>query len=823
MSASAALLCTTLTQFLASEQTELPSEVLCWISLPWILDKRSPTLDAELPPISATLKTKALSRPNPPSSTSLWMIALCITVFSVFRAGWGLVVLFPASTPILLMIHRKTTLRETPKSAWLIYTIPGTLLVTLLSIASLPVDSFFELAPSMIPLCGIILTYIILTPGNDKTSPNWLESLDIEKHIKPISQRATVLLLVALGIEWTVFGIPRGHLVAILCLSLVKALSWYSLSHMTPDSSWLAASAAGTFAILASRNPFAENSDARALLRVIASILALGQCTQLAPKQARTISALWILSLVPLVPYLADLAAIQYSLSSSITDFRNHPVEVLSYEAKSKFKYLLANQSTTYAAADKEYSKRYGLEPPPGFKDWYDFAVANQSPIIDGFDIIYEGISPFLKLSGKEISDAMNQLYDLTGSEVWRCKINGIEPLVECSHHWRTNDRYVAGMLRKLTSIMPKRIWDITLLVNHLDEPRMVIPQQSPEHSQVNVTDMAREPVWDMVTKSCKSERKHISKHKSTIETYGLPFVTDRITFLDVCQNPSYNQAHGLFLSPTSFPVIEGLVPVLSVGAPSSMSDILYPSPAYTETEYAYDSTYDIPWDKKQNKLYWAGSTTGGYTNDDGNDSWRNFHRQRFVKLALGLGWHEYSYLREGGSEQGSIIKRITSRFLNSRLYDVSFTRILQCASAVLCRSEKTYFGQRAWADRDEALHSRLAFDIDGNGIRGRFYRLLASYSTPLKMTVFREWHDERLVPWLHYVPVSVGMEELPELVHFLTSTEAGRERARRVADEGRWWYERAFREIDLAIYVYRLLLEMARLQDPERPAYGIV
>jgi hypothetical protein len=62
-------------------------------------------------------------------------------------------------------------------------------------------------------------------------------------------------------------------------------------------------------------------------------------------------------------------------------------------------------------------------------------------------------------------------------------------------------------------------------------------------------------------------------------------------------------------------------------------------------------------------------------------------------------------------------------------------------------------------------------------------------------------------------------MEELPELVTYLTSSESGQQIAREIAESGRDWYSKAFREVDMSIYTYRLLLELARLQDPERQA----
>lgn len=164
------------------------------------------------------------------------------------------------------------------------------------------------------------------------------------------------------------------------------------------------------------------------------------------------------------------------------------------------------------------------------------------------------------------------------------------------------------------------------------------------------------------------------------------------------------------------------------------------------------------------------------------------------------------------------MISCVKSSFLNSRLFDVAFTKIFQCERRQ-CRDQRGYFTVKSWADKDQPLRSRLVFDLDGNGISGRYYKLLASKSVPLKQTLLREWHDDRLMPWVHYIPVSQSMKELPELVSYLTSTEAGQKIAKEIAEQGREWFSKAFRDVDLSIYSYRLLLELARLQDPNRPA----
>ncbi|KAF6530362.1 hypothetical protein HZS61_001674 [Fusarium oxysporum f. sp. conglutinans] len=211
----------------------------------------------------------------------------------------------------------------------------------------------------------------------------------------------------------------------------------------------------------------------------------------------------------------------------------------------------------------------------------------------------------------------------------------------------------------------------------------------------------------------------------------------DHLSESDLCKRPEYKDIHGAFISPKTFRLIEGLAPVLSTGAFSTMGDILFPSPAYVEEEFQYDKTHDVPWSKKKNNLYWTGSTTGGYALDD---QWRNHQRQRFVALAQNLGHQEHTYLRE----KDGLISSVKSWFLNGRLYDVGFTRIFQC-DRKFCRNQSTFFNVKSWADKDAAFHSKLAFDLDGNGISGRYYKLLSSNTLPLKQALLREWHDERI------------------------------------------------------------------------------
>lgn len=699
------------------------------------------------------------------------------------------------------------------------------LLITLFSIATVtyltPRAIALSLAPAVVPF----LVHLVLSSSISKKITQSLKQRPNETSHSvdlSLSIRVIAALLVVLGIQAVAFGPFYCSPPQVLLVAIAKALAWFSLLQLiysVPDAQSTSGEtqapiffipAVWAFVATALIKPSSQSSDIRALCHCLASLLALGYIVYSLPKQSTARFAIAIVAFTPLVPYLANLAAINHATASAeqLSSSREHPVDTLIRAAHVDFEHLTQRQSKTYDAACDEYRQRYGMEPPPGFEGWYEFAVAHQSPIIDDFDAIYEAVSPLWKFSGQEISTVVEEAKSVPSSELWRCEIRHAD--TKCFHRIRTNDRNIASAFDRLLGDVREALPDIDLLVNHLDEPRVLLPPLKKDEPRLHVEweNLSREPVLDAITKHC--DHSSATGDSQTVDL-GLPFVSNTSSSMDLCAHPEYLTMHGLILSPNSFRLIKGPVPVLSTGALSTMGDILLPSPAYIDQEFIYEDANDVDWDQKRNNMYWAGTMTGGIAEDD---RWRAFHRHRFVSLATDLEPRQHSYLRE----IDGLVGAEESPFLNGRLFDVAATKIKQCLGKY-CRDQEAFLNPRSWAPKDQALRSRLVFDLDGNGISGRFYRLLASKSTPLKQTILKEWHDERLVPWVHYVPVSLGMEELPELVTFLTSTEKGKDRAERIARQGREWFSKALREVDMTIYMYRLILELARLQDVTREA----
>jgi len=499
-------------------------------------------------------------------------------------------------------------------------------------------------------------------------------------------------------------------------------------------------------------------------------------------------------------------------LNDTTTTLAQHPMKTLVHKAETEFEELLAKQSTSFEMASSEYVRRYKRPPPPGFEMWYEFATKHDSLIIDEFDIINEALAPFWKLSGVELK---RRLGKVRGPSISHCRPlqhqdkAGCDPLGDEVLHLLRQ----AGVLAHLP--------ETSILVNEMDEPRVLIKGddgsgevRNEDYNLLEWIDMSHQHIWDQITAGCRHNEIH-SVQQPTSESSGFELCAEKSDAVDLCRHPEYSNMHGLWRSPASFSALRVEVPILSPAVLSTMGDIPFPAAAYLNNAYTYEESEDMPWENKTAGLYWAGKTTGSFQETAGQ-AWKQDHRQRFVSLANNLEPRTHTYLWR--PFRNAPWQERTSSMRDQSLYAVHFTSVVQCADEVTENAIKEYFQIHDEEPREEAFKYTLTFDLDGNGHSGRFYRLLNSHSLPLKQTVFREWHDERLQPWLHYIPISLGMQDLPEVVRYLADEEEGRQVAAMLAERGRQWSLRALRPVDQAIYVFRLMLELARLQDPDRP-----
>jgi hypothetical protein len=483
-----------------------------------------------------------------------------------------------------------------------------------------------------------------------------------------------------------------------------------------------------------------------------------------------------------------------------------HPVEELIEKARVEFASLVSRQSNTLEDAETEYRRRYAKEPPPRFDKWFTYAQSQRSVVIDDFDTIHENLEPYFQVNPQALDQSIEFIKTITDSALKKCAIAGGK--YHCQGGgWIAND--LGSLLADVLDGLP----DLDFIVNEIDEPVVITTQQKPAesgNSKPRLQDASHRPIWDYVVGPCQN--RSTPTRRPIVFDHGIPFVQNWYDAKNICQHPEFEHTHGFFSSPATGLLTDRLMPVLSQAAPTTFRDILFPSPWYTGmvNQPAYKEEDDLPWEQKTDTLYWTGRTTGSW---DTAGSWKDSHRQRFVALIHTLGETIYKYMKQvrpGVWDTYKAVEDCHDRF------DVKLTAVIQCDEEV-CEAEKAALGVSKLEDRNRGFRSRFLFDIDGNSFSARYYTLLQSRSVVLKQTVFREWHDERLAAWIHFIPISMSMEELPEIMRYMTSNDEGRKRAEEIADAGREWHRVALRREDFTIYLYRLLLELARLMDPER------
>lgn len=156
------------------------------------------------------------------------------------------------------------------------------------------------------------------------------------------------------------------------------------------------------------------------------------------------------------------------------------------------------------------------------------------------------------------------------------------------------------------------------------------------------------------------------------------------------------------------------------------------------------------------------------------------------------------------------------------------------------CVNQAAEFGLANKSDFQDHWRHRFLVDLDGAGFSGRFLPFLNSRSLVFKAAVFREWWDGRLFAWRHFVPVDVRFHGLLSTLAYFAGTgtgvtaenarETGEElvpmkgnvkAAEEIAEAGREWAGKLLRKEDIEIYMFRLLLEWARLTDDRRDELG--
>lgn len=252
-------------------------------------------------------------------------------------------------------------------------------------------------------------------------------------------------------------------------------------------------------------------------------------------------------------------------------------------------------------------------------------------------------------------------------------------------------------------------------------------------------------------------------------------------------------------------------------------------------------------------QLYWRGTNTGGRSVEL---NWMGWMRSRLVsKVNRLIEWGHQERVILASSDNKTMTAVLPSTALNAALVDVAFTATDhhgEDGSLEAQRTEPSFrFTAENWIPFSTNYLFKAVLDMDGTAYSGRFPSLMRSRSAVFKSRLFTQALDDTLVPWYHYVPVSVRFSELYNLLAYFFGTAsvprvaaqqgfpelsprdldavrhgvAHEEELYRIAMQGREWAQKCARRDDALVYAYLVALEWARLcgDDREGDAWSLV
>ena len=557
----------------------------------------------------------------------------------------------------------------------------------------------------------------------------------------------------------------------------------------------------------------------------------------------------------------------QVSPKTIASKMGNHPIRKLMVDAKARHEALLAKRSRQVDVAAARYRERRGRHPPPGFDKWFRAAQEVDAIIVeDYFDRIYKDLTPFWALDPLEFKKRANAWHHTVkvrnGTAIMAGDVTGRVPWL--------------ALWKDLVADFAKHLPDVDMPINYMDESRLLVPHETianlvaREGRERTLTDVhkvttkfqglaaidAAKPdpydpkwfgpdddnYWNLFVRTCGPSTpafgvKQVQDMAGPTEfpadyrpSYAYKgYVLNFTAASNPCLQPHLRQMHGTFIEPLSLSSAEELIPLFGGSKLPMNNEILIPGAMYLDQGdfYSGGASHGVSWDQKQDGAIWRGDASGGRAREH---TWWHYQRQRLVLMlnSTVVSQAEESGVRPLAFELPSPdtypSPRLHGRNLAAWVKSIGDAAFINLCAPNECNFYEDVFAPSGHLPMQDQYKYKFLPDIDGNSFSARYRGFLRSTSLPLKATVYAEWHDDRLQPWVHFVPLDNTLRDLyPVMDYFSDDGGSGDAAARFIAEQGGSWSEKVLRREDMRLYVWRLLLEWARVCDENRHTLGYV
>jgi hypothetical protein len=362
-------------------------------------------------------------------------------------------------------------------------------------------------------------------------------------------------------------------------------------------------------------------------------------------------------------------------------------------------------------------------------------------------------------------------------------------------------------------------------------------------------------------------------------------YVKNWTNTIGACQHANLQGLHSAFVSPKEMGISTKLFPLFGDAKVSMSNEILLPGVAEWNTSTPFSNP--VSWDNKQNKLHWRGPSTIArepqrYWRRFQRERLLSMLNATHIEIAeaaihtgnestVGAGYaNNFRLLPANGYKLKTQTGGSLAEWVNGWA-DAGFTDLTCEASGATDEGCGEYFSiaPSSTSNEEDATKARYAIVIDNDSLTQH----LQDGKVTLRSSIYRQWYDSRLIPWHHFVPMDNTFVDLYGIMeyflgsdvdpdtrtfahavgevqahdhHFKTpenseevphdSSQSGNEphippsrrsshgdAARQIAEASQEWAKRVLRREDVLIYVYRLLLEYARVIDDRRDRLGWV